>query len=55
MKESPSRLNINEKEWQAMTADFKATLAKFKVPQREQSELIAIVESTKKDIVIGKP
>jgi hypothetical protein len=34
-----------------MVTDFKATLAKFKVPPREQQELITIVDSTKNDIV----
>ena len=29
------------------------TLDKFKVPEKEQNELIAIVESTKGDIVIS--
>jgi hemoglobin len=52
MKESHEHLNITEKEWQAMLADFKKVLNKFKVPEQEQKELIAIVESTKKDIVI---
>jgi len=51
MKESHEHLNITEKEWQAMLADFRKVLDKFKVPQQEQRELIAIVESTKKDIV----
>jgi hemoglobin len=46
-------LNITEKEWQAMLSDFTKSLDKFKVPGREQKELIAIVESTKKDIVIS--
>ena len=53
MKESHQHLNISEKEWQAMGADFKKVLARFKVPEQEQSELIAIVESTKKDIVVS--
>jgi hemoglobin len=52
MKESHEHLNITENEWQAMLADFKKVLNKFKVPEQEQKELIAIVESTKKDIVI---
>ena len=52
MKESHQHLNITEKEWQAMLADFKKVLDKFKVPEQEQKELIAIVESTKKDIVL---
>jgi hypothetical protein len=34
-----------------MVVDFKATLNKFKVPQREQQELITIVGSTRNDIV----
>lgn len=53
MRESHQHLNITEKEWQAMTADFKAVLDKFKVPEQEQKELFAIVESTKKDIVMS--
>ena len=52
MKESHAHLNITEKEWQAMKADFKKVLDKFKVPEPEQKELFAIVESTKKDIVV---
>lgn len=52
MKEAHAHLNITEREWQAMIADFKKSLDKFAVPAREQSELMAIVESTKKDIVI---
>ena len=53
MKDSHVHLNINEKQWQAMLADFKVTLDKFEVPEKEQSELIAIVESTKGDIVMS--
>jgi hemoglobin len=44
-------LNINQAEWDAMVVDFRATLNKFHVPQREQQELITIVGSTKNDIV----
>jgi hemoglobin len=51
MKESHQHLNITEGQWQAMVADFQKTLDKFKVPAKEQEELIAIVGSTKKDIV----
>ncbi len=51
MKESHEHLNITPAEWDAMVADFKATLNKFNVPQREQQELITIVGSTKNDIV----
>ena len=34
-------------------ADFKETLDKFQVPENEQNELFAIMESTKGDIVIS--
>jgi len=54
MKEAHTHLNITEREWQAMLADFRLTLNKFKVPEREQGELIAIVESTKGDIVVAR-
>jgi len=53
MKDSHAHLNITEKEWQAMVADFKITLNKFKVPAKEQEELIAIVATTKPDIVMS--
>ncbi|MBI3004354.1 MAG: group 1 truncated hemoglobin [Ignavibacteriales bacterium] len=52
MKESHKHLNIKEKEWKAMADDFKATLDKFKVPEKEQQELFEIVNSTKNDIVV---
>jgi hemoglobin len=54
MKDAHKHLNISEGEWQAMTADFKATLDAFKVPAQEQKELVAIVESTKADIVVAR-
>ncbi len=52
MKESHVHLNITEEEWAVMRADFKETLDKFQVPEKEQTELFAIVESTKGDIVM---
>jgi len=53
MKDAHKHLNITEGEWDAMVADFKKTLDKFKVPDSEQKELFAIVGSTKPDIVIS--
>ena len=53
MKDSHKHLNITEKEWDAMVADFKVTLNKFKVPTKEQAELIGIVATTKADIVMA--
>ena len=51
MKESHQHLNITENEWQVMRDEFKKSLDKFGVPEKEQKELFDIVESTKKDIV----
>lgn len=53
MKEAHAHFRITEKEWDAMVADFKVTLDKFKVPAAEQQELITLVGSTKPDIVVG--
>ncbi len=53
MKEAHKHLNITENEWDAMAADFKKSLDKFNVPEKEQQELFAIVGGTKKDIVIA--
>ena len=43
---------ITEEEWEAFMDDFQQTLNKFEVPQQEQEELKAIVESTKEAIVV---
>lgn len=51
MKESHTALNISEKEWGVMAAEFKKSLDKFKVPAAEQKELFDIVGKTKVDIV----
>ncbi len=53
MKTTHAHLHITEKEWDAMLADFRKTLDKFAVPAAEQGELVAIVNSTKADIVVG--
>ena len=54
MKESHAHLNITAKEWQVMLDEFKKTLDKFDVPEAEQKELFAIIESTKADIVMAE-
>ncbi len=53
MKEAHATLNISEKEWEAMVADFKTILTQFGVPAAEQQELVAIVATTKPDIVVA--
>ncbi len=54
MKEAHAHLHITENEWKIMTADFKKSLDKFKVPEAEQKELFDIVGKTKSDIVESK-
>ena len=44
-------LLISNSEWDAFMDDFDQTLTKFDVPERERGELVAIIESTKSDIV----
>lgn len=51
MKEAHARLNISEAQWEAMVADFTKTLNAFKVPTKEQQELVSIIARTKGDIV----
>jgi hemoglobin len=53
MEEAHARLDINDAQWRAMMANVKQTLDRFKAPAQEQQELVAIVESTKGDIVLG--
>lgn len=52
MFDSHVHLGISEAEWQAFLGDFQDCLNKFAVPKAEQGELFAIVDSTKKDIVL---
>ena len=54
MKESHAHLNITEQEWDRMLTLFKGVLAKHKVPAKETQELLAIVGSTKADIVVSQ-
>ena len=54
MYDSHRELQITSPEWDAFLDDFRLTLDKFGVPQQERSELAAIVDSTKNDIVLGK-
>jgi len=52
MKDSHEALMITADEWQAFLDDFQQTMDKFAVPQAEQDELKAIVDSTRADIVV---
>ena len=52
MHDSHVHLDITEGEWQAFLDDLHQTFEKFQVPAAERRELLAIVESTKSDIVL---
>lgn len=54
MRDAHQHLAITPQEWQAFIDDFQQTLDKFHVPQQEQNELKAIVESTRSDIVVAE-
>ena len=54
MKVAHAKLNISEKEWKYMMADFQESLNKFKVPSKEQAELFDIMEKTKPHVVTVK-
>jgi hemoglobin len=48
-------LQISAGEWDAFMDDLHQSLTTFEVPARESAELVAIVESTKEDIVARAP
>jgi len=52
MADAHQHLKITGTEWEAFLDDFQLTLDKFAVPPGEQSELKAIVNSTRSDIVV---
>jgi hemoglobin len=51
MAESHRDLMITDNEWDYFLDDLWQTLDKFKVPAKEQGEIVSIVESTRNDIV----
>jgi len=53
MKDSHAHLNITQREWDRMVVLFKEVLVKHKVPAKETQELLAVVDSTKPDIVVA--
>ena len=52
MKDSHQDLMITAAEWDAFLDDLQQTFDKFAVPQTEQAEIKAIVDSTRADIVV---
>ena len=54
MKTSHTGLGISDSDWQLAVKHLVATLDKFKVPEKEKNELLAIASSLKPDIVEKK-
>ena len=52
MESSHRDLRITPSEWDAFMDDLAQTLDKFAVPAAERAEVVAIVESTRGDIVV---
>src|SRR4051812_42792940 len=55
MADSHSQLHITADEWDAFMDDLDETLTKFNVPVQERGEVVAIVETTRGDIVSAVP
>jgi hemoglobin len=53
MYESHAHLKITGEEWVAFMEDLDLTFDKFQVPTPERDEFIAIIASTKPDIVVS--
>ena len=51
MQTSHRGMGITESDWQIFIDHIKATLADFQVPQKEQDDVIAFIDSTRADIV----
>jgi hemoglobin len=52
MGDSHRHLMISDQEWEAFMDDLQQTFDRFDVPELEQAEVKAIVESTKESIVV---
>jgi hemoglobin len=53
MGDTHRHLGITQDEWASFMDDLHQSLARFQVPQPEQAELVAIVESTRDAIVVA--
>jgi hemoglobin len=51
LEEAHKHLKVTEKEWQRLIQIFRDSMASFNVPQKEQNEVIAMIESTKEQIM----
>ena len=51
MATSHKGMRISQGDWETFLGHLKATLAKFEVPARETSDMLAFIQSTKGEIV----
>ncbi|MDX2457206.1 MAG: group 1 truncated hemoglobin [Gammaproteobacteria bacterium] len=51
MPTSHKGMGISESDWQIFIGNVKATLAEFQVPQQEQDDVLAFIDSTRDGIV----
>ena len=51
LKDAHQHLLVTEAEWQELIKIFKESMNSFKVPQKEQNEILGIIESTKGDVL----
>jgi hemoglobin len=51
LKDSHQHLKITETEWQELKKIFKDSMTSFKVPEKEQNEILGIIESTKGEVL----
>jgi hemoglobin len=54
MKEAHRGLNVGNQDFDALVQDLVKTLDKFKVPAREQQELLGVLGPMRKDVVQGR-
>lgn len=54
MVDAHKHLNISNEEWDAMVTDFVTILNEFKVPEKEQQELLALLGPSKADVVTAE-
>ncbi len=52
LKEAHQHLNITEAEWRELISIVRDSLGKYKVPRKEQDELIAGLERTKGEMIV---
>jgi hemoglobin len=51
LKEAHQHLHITEKEWNALIRIFRDSMNSYNVPRKEQGEIIAIIESTRAEVM----